>query len=95
MLLSVPIFAIVRSYGLSLDSVGSHTVTYFKNKKGLERVKSPFNPEVEERIGIKGWHYGVLRFSVSKKLPQLLLEEIVFPGHEFVSYTEHDRWRGC
>jgi len=31
-LLSVPVLAILRSYGIDLDNFGSKTVTYFKNK---------------------------------------------------------------
>jgi 2-polyprenyl-6-methoxyphenol hydroxylase-like FAD-dependent oxidoreductase len=87
-LLCTPVLAILRSYGMDLDVVGEHCVTYFKNKAGLERVKLPFNPEVEKRMGIKGWHYGVLRSSVFKKMLELVPEGVIHPSYEFTSYTE-------
>lgn len=89
-LLSTPVLSILRSYGLSLDNVGSYTVTYFKNKAGRERAKLPFNPVVEKRMGIKGWHYGVLRSSIFKKMLDLVPEGVIYAGHEFTSYTEMD-----
>jgi 2-polyprenyl-6-methoxyphenol hydroxylase-like FAD-dependent oxidoreductase len=89
-LLSTPVLAILRSYGLSLDNVGSYTVTSFANKQGLERIKLPFNPEVEKRMGIKGWHYGVLRSSIFKKMLELVPEGVIHANHEFTSYTERD-----
>lgn len=87
-LLSTPVLSILRSYGLNLDDVGSHTVTYFKNKAGTERVKLPFNPDVEKRMGIKGWHYGVLRSTIFKKMLDLVPEGVIQAGREFTSYTE-------
>lgn len=89
-LLSTPVLAILRSYGLNLDNVGSYTVTYFKNKQGLERVRLPFNAEVEKRMGIKGWHYGVLRSSIFEKMLNLVPEGVIQADHEFTSYTEHN-----
>ena len=89
-LLSTPVLAILRCYGLSLDNVGSYTVTSFANKQGLERVKLPFNAEVEKRMGIKGWHYGVLRPSIFKKMLELVPDGLINANHEFTSYTEHD-----
>lgn len=87
-LLSTPVLAILRSYGLSLDNMGSYTVTYFKNKVGTERVKLPFNPAVEKHMGIKDWHYGVLRSSIFQKMLDLVPEGVIYAGHEFTSYTE-------
>ena len=87
-LLSTPVLAILRSYGLSLDNVGSYTVTYFKNKAGRERVKLPFHPLVEKRMGIKGWHYGVLRSSIFQKMLELVPEGVISTSHEFTSYNE-------
>ncbi|KAJ5490000.1 hypothetical protein N7453_010825 [Penicillium expansum] len=89
-LLSTPVLAILRSYGLNLDNVGSYTVTRFMNKQGLERVKLPFNAEVEKRMGIKGWHYGVLRSSIFSKMLDLVPEDVIHANHDFTSYTEHD-----
>ncbi|GKZ39751.1 hypothetical protein AbraIFM66950_001074 [Aspergillus brasiliensis] len=87
-LLSTPVLAVLRSYGMSLANVGSYTVTYFKNKAGLERLKLPFNAEVERRMGIKGWHYGVLRSSAFKKMLELVPEGVIYTDHEFAKYTE-------
>ena len=87
-LLSTPVLAILRSYGLSLDNVGSYTVTYFKNKAGTDRLKLPFNAEVERRMGIKGWHYGVLRSSIFEKMIQLVPECVIYPDHEFTAFVE-------
>ncbi|KAL3473710.1 hypothetical protein BJX99DRAFT_272128 [Aspergillus californicus] len=87
-LLSTPVLAILRSFGMGMDNVGSYTVTYFKNKSGLERVKLPFNSEVEKRMGIKGWHYGVLRSSIFKKMLELVPEGVIYTDHEFTAYTE-------
>ncbi|KAL3443734.1 hypothetical protein BJX65DRAFT_311535 [Aspergillus insuetus] len=87
-LLCTPVLAILRSYGMSLDNVGSYTCTYFKNESGKVRVKLPFNTEVERRMGIKGWHYGVLRSSAFKKMLELVPEGVIYTDHEFSSYTE-------
>ncbi|KAJ5698640.1 hypothetical protein N7462_000645 [Penicillium macrosclerotiorum] len=89
-LLSTPVLAVLRSFGIGLSNVGSYTTTTFNNDRGLERVKLPFNPEVERRMGIKGWHYGVLRSSIFKKMLDLIpdTEDILFPHHEFASYTD-------
>lgn len=89
-LLSTPVLAILRSFGLSPDEFGSYTVTYFKNKSGTERVRLPFNSEVERTMGIKGWHYGVLRSSIFKKMLELVPEGVIQSNHEFVSYSEKE-----
>jgi 2-polyprenyl-6-methoxyphenol hydroxylase-like FAD-dependent oxidoreductase len=89
-LLCVPVLAILRSYGMDVAELGSYTVTYFKNSKGQERTKLIFNPEIEKRMGIKGWHYGVLRASAYKQMLQLLPDGILQEGQEFKSYTERD-----
>ncbi|KAJ5113846.1 hypothetical protein N7456_002380 [Penicillium angulare] len=89
-LLSTPVLAILRSYGLDPNDFGSYTVTYFKNKAGKERVKLAFNPDIEKRMGIKGWHYGVLRSSMFKKMLELIPNNIIYGDHEFISYVEYD-----
>ncbi|RAL02478.1 FAD-dependent oxidoreductase [Aspergillus ibericus CBS 121593] len=89
-LLSTPVLAILRSYGLDLTNVGAPTVTYFKNKAGTDRVKLPFNTEVERRMGIKGWHYGVLRSSIFQKMLDLVFEGVIHADHKFTSYIKHD-----
>jgi 2-polyprenyl-6-methoxyphenol hydroxylase-like FAD-dependent oxidoreductase len=87
-LLSTPVLAILRAYGMSLDNVGSYTVTHFQNNTGVERVELPFNKEVERRMGIKGWHYGVLRSSIFQKMLDLMPEGIIQANHEVTGYTE-------
>ncbi|PYH30190.1 FAD-dependent oxidoreductase [Aspergillus neoniger CBS 115656] len=44
-LFSIPVLAILRSYGISLENFGSYTWTYFNNKWGKERAVLPFNEE--------------------------------------------------
>lgn len=87
-LLSTPVLAILRSYRMSLDNVGSYTVTHFQNNRGVERVQLPFNKEVERRMGIKGWHYGVLRSSIFKKMLDLVPDGIIQANYEVTGYIE-------
>lgn len=87
-LLNIPVLAILRSYGMPMENVGSFTTTSFQNKSGLERVELPFNKEVEKLMGIKGWQYGVLRSSLFKKMLDLLPNGVIFNNHEFTSYSE-------
>jgi hypothetical protein len=89
-LLSVPVLAILRSYGIALENFGSKTVTYFKNRDGATRVKLPFNANVNRKMGIDGWHYGMLRSNAFKKMLDLVPEGVVKTGHEFVEYIEHE-----
>lgn len=89
-LLSVPVLAILRSYRMSLDNFGFPTVTYFKNKEDLERVKLAFNHEIEKRMDTKGCHYGVFRFSVFQKMLDLIPEGIIQVNQNFEIYTELD-----
>ena len=87
-LLSVPVLAILRNYGVNLDNFGSYTVTQFCNKKGKVRVELPFNKNIEKLMGIKGWHYGVLRSSAFAHMVNLVPEGMVFGDHSFKSYEE-------
>ncbi|PYH68440.1 FAD-dependent oxidoreductase [Aspergillus vadensis CBS 113365] len=87
-LLSIPVLAILRSYGISLENFGSYTSTYFKNKWGKERALLPFNEEVERRMGIKGWQYGVLRSSAFQKMLDLVPDGVIFCSHEVTGYEE-------
>ncbi|RAL07230.1 FAD-dependent oxidoreductase [Aspergillus homomorphus CBS 101889] len=89
-LLSIPVLAILRAYGLNMDNVGSYTRTTFANKWGKERVQLPFNAEVERRMGIKGWHYGVLRSTIFGKMLSLVPEGVIYTDHEVTGYEE--RW---
>ncbi|OQD69377.1 hypothetical protein PENPOL_c002G02685 [Penicillium polonicum] len=87
-LLNLLVMAVLRSYGMSIENMGPATTTSFQNKHGLKRVDLPFNEEVERRMGIKGWQYGVLRSSLMKKMLALLPPGVVHTNHELVAYTE-------
>lgn len=90
-LLSVPVLAVLRSYGIDIDNFGSFTVTHFMNNKGTDRVILPFNPKVEEAMGIKGWHYGVLRSSAFQKMLDKVPEGMITSNAECVGYHENDK----
>ena len=86
-LLSSPVLAILRYYGIDLDNFGSFTRTEFRNARGKVRARLPFNPSVEASLGIEGWHYGVLRSDafgcMMDRLPaQMLVPDSVFSGYE-------------
>jgi 2-polyprenyl-6-methoxyphenol hydroxylase-like FAD-dependent oxidoreductase len=87
-LLATPVLAILRSYGVPIEDFGLPTITSFRNNKGHIRVEIPVNHEVEKRMGIKGWHYGVLRSSGFAQILALVPEGIIQTSHEFVAYTE-------
>ncbi|WP_095152400.1 NAD(P)/FAD-dependent oxidoreductase [Pseudomonas sp. Irchel s3b5] len=89
-LLSTPVLAILKSYGIEMSNFGSYTTVEFQNSKGEYRADIPFNPSVEKAFGIKGWYYGVLRSSAFAKMLDLLPEGIIVPGSDFESYHEHD-----
>lgn len=89
-LLSVPVLAILRSYGIDVTNIGLPTITHFRNRKGKERACLQFNSEVERRMGIKGWHYGMLRSSAFRRMLDMLPEGVLIPGREFVKYEHTD-----
>ena len=89
-LLSVPVLVILRYYGVDVTEFGSHTLTEFRNNKGRLRAALPFNEDVEEAFGIRGWHYGMLRELAFGRMMELMPEGTVIGDHEFVSYTEED-----
>lgn len=89
-LLSTPVLAILRSYGIDISQWGEHVVTYFKNGQGHERVQLPFNAKIEKQMGIKGWHRGILRSSAFQQMLDLVPEGVIQTGHEFESYVETD-----
>lgn len=89
-LLSVPVLCVLRSYGIGVDNIGAFTVTHFYNSKGKERVELPFNENIEQNTGIPGWHYGVLRSSIYRKMLDQLPKDVIYTGHEFQSFTEKD-----
>lgn len=87
-LLSVPVLAILRQYGIDLSNFGSYTVTQFRNSKGKLRATLPFNPVVEKQFGINGWHYGVLRSSAFAHMLKLIPEGMIVGSHGFTSYDD-------
>jgi 2-polyprenyl-6-methoxyphenol hydroxylase-like FAD-dependent oxidoreductase len=89
-LLSVPVLAVLRHYGVDVENFGSFTVTEFRNNKGHVRARLPFNPDVENAMGIRGWHYGVLRSNAFARMMELLPGGVVVPNARFAAYTETD-----
>lgn len=89
-LLSVPVLAVLRSYGIDIENFGSFTRTEFRNNRGKVRVRLPFNEKVEKAMGIKGWHYGVLRSSAFAKMLDRLPSSLIVPDHTFAGYEEQE-----
>lgn len=88
-LLSVPVLAILRHYGVDVGpSFGSKTAVQFRNNKGKIRAELPFNPDVEQAFGIAGWHYGVLRKTAFAKMMDLLPEGVIVPDHAYESFED-------
>ena len=87
-LLATPVLAILRSYGVNIDNFGLPTTTWFRNQQGHERAEIPFNHEVEKRMGIKGWHYGMLRSGGFAKILERVPEGVIRPNHNFIAYKE-------
>ncbi len=87
-LLSVPVLAVLRHYGVDLNNFGSFTVTEFRNNKNHLRSRLPFNQSVEKSFGIKGWHYGMLRANAFARMMELLPEGMLVPNSDFDHYTQ-------
>lgn len=87
-LLSVPVLAVLRSYGIDIANFGSFVRTEFRNHRGKVRVRLPFNESVEKAMGIKGWHYGVLRSSAFARMLEKLPPDLVVGDHAFAGYEE-------
>lgn len=87
-LLSVPVLAVLRYYGIDLRNFGSFTRVEFRNNKGHIRAELPFNRDVEKAMGIKGWHYGMLRSNAFERMMELLPEGVLVPNANFASYEE-------
>lgn len=88
-LLSTPVLAILRHYGLDVGpSFGSKTIVEFRNNKGHVRAKLPFNEKVENALGIPGWHYGVLRSTAFGKMLEKLPDGVIVPNRAVVGYQE-------
>jgi len=89
-LLSVPVLAILRRYGIDITNFGSFTKTQFRNNRGKVRVHLPFNESVERAMGIKGWHYGVLRSNAFGKMLNILPDDVLISDYKFEKYKEQD-----
>ncbi len=87
-LLSVPVLAVLREYGISLDNFGSYTKVEFHNNKGKCRASLPFNPNIEKLFNIKGWHYGVLRKSAFGKMLERVPADMIESDRGFTHYEE-------
>jgi len=90
-LLSVPVLAVLRHYGIDINQFGSFTRTEFRNHRGKLRCQVKFNPEIERRLGIPGWHYGVLRASAFQRMLnrlQALDADVITGGMRFTRYEE-------
>ena len=87
-LLSVPVLAVLREYGIDIKNFGLHTTVEFKNHKGKVRASLPFNPNVEKAFNIKGWHYGVLRSSAFGKMLDQLPEGVIEGDSDLSHYQE-------
>ena len=87
-LLSSPVLAIMRKHGVDVLSLGSKTVTHFANNKGKVRAALPFNPKVEQALGIPGWHYGMLRSNAFGQLMSRLPEGTVIGNKACTGYEE-------
>lgn len=87
-LLSVPVLAVLRHYGVDLNNFGSFTVTEFRNNRNKLRSRLPFNQAVEKSFGIKGWHYGMLRANAFARMMELLPVGMLVANADFDHYTQ-------
>ncbi len=89
-LLSTPVLAILRHYGVDLNNFGSYTRVEFRNNKGKVRARLQFNPDIEKAFGIKGWHYGMLRENAFGIMLALLPDIVILGSHKFETFSESD-----
>ncbi|BFM09387.1 FAD-dependent oxidoreductase [Halioxenophilus aromaticivorans] len=87
-LLSVPVLAVLRDYGIDINDFGSFTVTEFRNHKGKLRARLPFNSLIEQSFGIKGWYYGMLRSNAFAKMMALLPVGTLISNRDFERYED-------
>lgn len=89
-LLSLPVLSILRSYGVDIQGLGAMAVTEFRDWKGRLRVRLPFNKAAEEKAGLPGWHYGMLRAEAIARMLDVLPAELLHPGHACTSFEENE-----
>ena len=87
-LLSLPVLSILRSYGVDIDRLGAMAVTEFRDWKGRLRVRLPFNKQAEEKAGLPGWHYGMLRAEAIGRMLKTLPPELLYPNHRCTGFDE-------
>jgi 2-polyprenyl-6-methoxyphenol hydroxylase-like FAD-dependent oxidoreductase len=87
-LLSLPVLSILRSYGVDIHRLGAMGVTEFRDWKGRLRVRLPFNRRAEQKAGLPGWHYGMLRAEAIERMLQVLPAEILHPNHRCTGFDE-------
>lgn len=87
-LLSLPVLSILRSYGVDIDGLGAMAVTEFRDWKGRLRVRLPFNRRAEEKAGLPGWHYGMLRSEAIGRMLKVLPPELLHPNHCCTGFEE-------
>lgn len=88
-LLSLPVLSILRSYGVDIQGLGAMAVTEFRDWKGRLRVRLPFNKAAEEKAGLPGWHYGMLRAEAIARMLEVLPADLLRPGHACTGFEEH------
>ncbi len=86
--LSLPVLAILRSYGIAIDDLGAFAVMELRDWKGRLRVRLPFNKRVEELAGLPGWNYGMLRSAAYARMLEVLPREVIHAGHRCVGFEE-------
>ena len=89
-LLSLPVLSILRSYGVDIDNLGAFATTEFRDWKGRLRVRLPFNQRAEEKAGLPGWHYGMLRSAAFARMLNVLPPDIIRSNHQFTHFDERD-----
>lgn len=89
-LLSLPVLAILRSYGVDIENLGAMAVTEFRNSKGRLRARLPFNEVAEKTARMPGWHYGMLRAEAIERMLMVMPQELLYPDHCCKGYVENE-----
>lgn len=87
-LLSLPVLMVLRSYGVNIEGLGAFARTEFRNARGKLRARLPFNKKAEEKAGIPGWHYGMLRSAAVKRMMDVIPEGMIVPNHKLLRYED-------
>lgn len=87
-LLSLPVLSVLRDMGVDTRDLGAYGVTEFRNHRGRLRTRLPFNPRAEQRAGIPGWHYGMLRSAAIERILAVTPPELLHARKCFTRYVE-------